>query len=244
MIAEDPKSIEVIKPAVRGRDVRRWTVSWANKYLLFIPWHFPLHHGPSIIGNSNLAESAFKREFPAVYGFLRTHRARLEARNKAETGIRYEWYALQRWAADYHQEFAREKLLWIELVEHGRFAFDDSGMYGEATTFMMTGKSLKYILAVLNSPLSRWYIGQTAPTSGMGTLRWKKVYVEGIPIPKISEAAQRPFVEGVDNILSAKESAPEAEIRELEAALEELVFGLYGLTDEEISQLGLRFQSP
>ena len=124
-------------------------------------------------------------------------------------------------------------MLWIELVDSGRFSYDNSGIYGEATTFLMTGTSLKYLCAVLNSTLIRWFLSQIAPTSGMGTLRWKKVYVETIPIPKISTAKQRPLVRLVDEILAAKAADPEADTDYLEWDIDRLVYDLYGLTEEE-----------
>ena len=233
LIAADPNSMDIIKPVIRGRDIQRYRARWAGKWLINIPWHFPLHSDASIKGVSEKAEELFKKQYPGVYAHLLLHKAALAARNKSETGIRYEWYALQRWAANYHKEFAKEKLLWIELVENGRFAYDDSGIYGEATTFIMTGASLKYLCAVLNASLTRWFLQQMAPTSGMGTLRWKKVYVENIPIPKITAAKQRPFVHLVDQILKAKNADPDADTRHLEWEIDRLVYDLYGLTEEE-----------
>ena len=131
------------------------------------------------------------------------------------------------------EEFSKEKLLWIELVEDGRFAYDNSGIYGEATTFVITGASLKYLCAILNSTLTRWFLQQMAPTSGMGTFRWKKVYVETIPIPQLSAAKQSPFVRLVDEILEAKAADPNADTEPLEWQLDSMVYRLYGLTEEE-----------
>ena len=111
-------------------------------------------------------------------------------------------------------------MLWIELVEDGRFAYDNSGIYGEATTFIMTGECIKFLCGVLNAQLVRWYLGQIAPTSGMGTLRWKKVYVETIPIPRGDAAQQRPLVRLVDRILEAKAANPAADTAELEAEID------------------------
>ena len=104
----------------------------------------------------------------------------------------------------YHEDFTKEKLLWIELVNNGRFAYDNSGCYGEATTFLLTGESIKYLCAVLNAKLIRWFLGKVAPTSGMGTLRWKKVYVERLPIPRITGPRQQHFSRLVDRALMAK----------------------------------------
>ena len=150
--------------------------------------------------------------------------------------VPYKWWQLQ---VDYYnsgayEDFTKEKLFWIELVESGRFAYDNSGIYGEATTFIMTGKDLKYLCAVLNSTLIRWFLQQVAPTSGMGTVRWKKVYVQAIPIPKSSVPKQRPLVRAVDHILAAKNADSSADTGEMERQIDRLVYDLYGLSEEEI----------
>ena len=237
LIEEDLNSAEIIKPILRGRDIQRYQAQWSGLWLwlLNIPWHFPLHLDSSIKGSSVKAEDLFKEQYPAIYQHLLSHKSGLSSRNKSETGIRYEWYALQRWGAKYHKDFKKEKLLWIELVENGRFAYDDSGIYGEATLFMMTGECIKYLCAVLNAKLPQWFLQQVAPTSGMGTLRWKKVYVETIPIPKIPATKQRPFIQLVDCILTAKAADSDADITEQEHEIDRLVYALYGLTGEEIA---------
>ena len=175
----------------------------------------------------------FRKQYPAVYKHLSSHKTALSARNKSETGIRYEWYALQRWAANYHEEFAKEKLLWIDLTEQGRFAYDNQEMFGVNTTFMMTGSSVKYLCAVLNSTLITWYMQNTALNSGMGVTRWIGYTVERIPIPKLSAAKQRPFVRLVERILAEKATDAQADTGELEWDIDRLVYDLCGLTDEE-----------
>ena len=184
-------------------------------------------------------------EFPAVYQHLLQHEEKLKARGQcrysrssgknADYPGQHHWLELDNNPRDsYLDAFAQEKLLWIELVDEGRFSYDNSGIFGEATTFMMTGGgSLKYLCAVLNSKLARWFLSQVAPTSGMGTLRWKKVYVENIPVPKPSAAKQQPFVRLVDRVLDAKAADPNADTSELEEQIDWLVYDLYGLTDEE-----------
>ena len=135
----------------------------------------------------------------------------------------------------YHEEFAEEKLIWIVLVEKGRFAFDESGIYCENSAFMMIGESLKYLCAVLNSKLTGWFLQHTARTSGMGTLQWEKVYVETIPIPKIPTAKQLPFTELVDRILAAKAKDSSTDTSNWETEIDLLVYKLYDLTAKEIA---------
>ena len=215
LIAADPNSAEIIKPVLRGRDIQRYRAKWAGKWL--IDTHNGYGDVPAVTIN----------DFPVVKAHLDKFYPQLEKRrDKGRTP-----YNLRNCA--YHGEFAKEKLIWIELVENGRFAYDDSGIYGEVTTFIMTGAYLKYICAVLNTTLVRWFLQQVAPTSGMGTLRWKKVYVENIPIPQITAADQEPFVKLVDQILKAKDADPDADTSHLEWEIDRLVYDLYGLTEKE-----------
>ena len=217
LIAENPNSADIVRPILRGRDIQRYRAQWAGQYLI------DTHNGYANVPAVNIDD------YPAIRKHLDGFYRQLERRqDKGRTP-----YNLRNCA--FHEEFADEKLLWIELVERGRFAYDDSGIYSEATSFIMTGRYVKYLCAVLNGMLIRWYLQQMAPTSGMGTLRWKKVYVETIPIPKLPATEQRPFIRLVDDILAVKAADPSADTSAPEAEIDRLVYGLYGLDNEEIA---------
>ncbi len=162
LIEEDPKSAEVIKPFLRGRDVKRWRVNFAEQYLIFIPWHFPLHEDSTIVGASEKAEEEFRRLYPAIHGHLSQYKERLVNRNKAETGIRYEWYALQRCAATYWQELAHDKVVLPSIDNKPNFAYDDAGMFGNDKTSVCVSSNVKYLVGILNSPAIWWYLRQIA----------------------------------------------------------------------------------
>src|SRR5690606_3994399 len=104
LIEEDPKSEEIIRSILRGRDIKKYSYDFADLWLIYIPWHFPLHQDSSIKGASQEAENQFRLQFPAIYNHLLNYKEGLSKRNKAETGIRYEWYALQRWGANYWED--------------------------------------------------------------------------------------------------------------------------------------------
>ena len=142
----------------------------------------------------------------------------------------------------YHADFSKEKLLWIELVNRGRFAYDNTGLYGEATTFLLTGGSIKYLCAVLNATLIRWFLEKVAPTSGMGTLRWKKVYVEQLPIPRIPSPSQRPFDQAIDTIVPALPDGTNSDTTDAERKIDQMVYALYGLSASEIAAVERRSQ--
>ena len=233
LIAEDPNSAEIIKPVLRGRDIGRYRSEWAGKWLLFVPWHFPLHLDSSVKGSSVRAEALFQEQYPGVYRYLLKHKLALTSRNRAETGIRYEWYALQRWAADYHEEFAKEKIIWMDMGAWGTFAYEPTETYINNAAYLITGDSLKYICGILNSSLISWYMRNTARTTGMGLTIWHKTYVKRIPIPRVSESDQHRVIALVDEILEAKFTNPDADTWHLETEIDDLVYDLYGLTEEE-----------
>ncbi len=228
LIQQDPNSTDIIKPILRGRDIQRYRAKRLGLYLIAtLPsLSLSIDHYPAI------------REYLSSFGKERleqTGTTLLDGR-KSRKKTSHSWFELQDSTA-YYEEFAKEKLLWIELVESGRFAYDDTGIYGEATTFVMTGEDIKYLCAVLNAKLITWFLQWVAPTSGMGVLRWKKVYVEKIPIPKITVPQQRPFIRLVDSILAAKASDPDADTGAQEAEIDRLVYQLYGLTAEEVAAI-------
>ena len=97
----------------------------------------------------------------------------------------------------------------------------------------MTGHSLKYLCAILNSTLVTWLIRNMAVTTGMGLTQWDKFVVERISIPTIAVSEQRQFVQLVESILSAKADSPSADTTCLENEIDRLVYSLYELSTEE-----------
>lgn len=135
----------------------------------------------------------------------------------------------------YYEEFFNEKLFWIDLSDHGRFAYDDGQTFSVNTVYMISGVSIKYLCAILNSDLITWHMKNTALTSGMGTTRWFAAFVEAIPVPKVSVADQLPLVRLVDDVLKAKAADPSADTSKLEEEIDRMAYMLYGLTESEIA---------
>jgi len=129
LISSDPNAIQIIKPILRGRIIDRYLSSWDGSYIIFIPWHFPINGDNTINGASFKAEKEFSLNFKSVYNHLLSYKENLLKRNSAETGIRYEWYALQRCAATYEDEFKKEKVIWKRIGSSLRFSYSDSEIY-------------------------------------------------------------------------------------------------------------------
>jgi len=188
LILEDPKNKEIIKPLLRGRNIKKFGYEFDDLYVLFIPWHFPLLN-EEVSGASTLAENAFKNEYPSIYRHLSKYKKELSERNESETGIRYEWYALQRAAATYLKEFENPKLVWLSISDKPAFSIDTQKMYVTAPAYILTSKklSLKYLLLLLNSHCMEWYLDKVSSSTGQGTNQWSKIFVEQLPIPVVED---------------------------------------------------------
>ncbi|WP_187919285.1 class I SAM-dependent DNA methyltransferase [Helicobacter pylori] len=240
-MSERERTKELIKPILRGKDIKRYSYEWADLWVIFIPWHFPNTGSPKSMEKN---EQDFSIHYPIIYAHLLSHKDKLLKRNKDETGKRYEWYCLQRWAANYLQDFEKEKIVYGEIVQEPRFYLDNGecglgGFYAEATSFILTGEHLCYLLGMLHSKLITFAFKTFYAGGGLGEsgYRYKKAFIERLPIPQITKS-NKPTADKitalVEQILQAKEKDPKANTQELEKEIDALVYQLYNLTNEEI----------
>jgi type I restriction-modification system DNA methylase subunit len=230
LIASDPSSAEIIKPILRGCDIKRYKTEYEDLWLIFIPWHFPLHKDPMIKGASNEAEKEFFKLHPIVYKHLLRFKDKLADRNKAETGIRYEWYALQRCAATYYEEFEKNMIVWGNLALSSQFAIAEKGTFINAPSTMITPAN-EYLLSVLNSKLGDYYIRKLGVTRNGGYFEYKPIFVEKLPVPIIPSIEQKPFENLVELILTCKQKSENAQT--LEDRIDIMDYKLYELTYSE-----------
>jgi len=233
LIEKSAKNAEIIRPILRGRDIKRYKADFADLWLIYIPWHFPLHADPTIKGASTIAESQFQIQYPDIYSHMLKYKDQLSNRNKSETGIRYEWYALQRFGSIYTDDFSKQKIVWGEISDTSKFAFDLSGYYPEATSFFMTGKHLKYLLGILNSKLGEWLFNQIGTTTGVGTNRWKKYTLEMLLVKVPNQLEEAGITILIDKIICNMNSSHINEIEELNT----LIYSLYDLSEDEIDYI-------
>ena len=242
LIAEDPKSAEIIRPILRGRDIKKYSYDFADLWIIYVPWHFPLHNDSSIKGASQAAEDEFKKQYSAIYNHLLKFKNELSNRNNAETGVRYEWYALQRWGSNYWEDFSKQKIVYIEIMtdnaqdgyEFPCFTYDIQDTVVLNTAYIMTGNEveLKYILAILNSKLGRQLVKYYTVQLQQKQFRMLNQYVSNFPIPKASEERLESFKIKVDRILLHKKNNDDYSIIENELLQE--IYSIFDLSLEEI----------
>lgn len=226
---ERQRTEELIRPILRGRDIKRYGHEWANIWLIYIPWHFPFQFDDSIQGASEKAEIAFKEQYPAVYSHMLQYKEPLSKRNKAETGIRYEWYAMQRWGAKYWEDFNKPKIIFQEIVQSSQFLYDDTIHYMcNDTGRIIVGSHLPFILGVLNSKLffyavKKFYGGGVLGEHG---IRMKHTFFGNFPC--------MPYNRQIEEV--AKELSKNYG-DDLASYADQLIFSAYSLSKEEIFEI-------
>ena len=182
---ERERTAELIRPILRGRDIKRYSYEWANLWLIYIPWHFPYQFDNTIQGASEIAEAAFKKQYPSVYSHMLQFKEPLSKRNKAETGIRYEWYAMQRWGANYSEDFSKPKIVWNRIAAVKQFAKVDAYIYIQDSMHFIIGDKLNYICSVLNSKIIQWLLSMVIGEAAGGNAG-NSDNIWNIPIPFVS----------------------------------------------------------
>jgi type I restriction-modification system DNA methylase subunit len=225
LIAEHKSSAELLKPVLRGRDIKRWTVNFGEQYLIKIessenkihPWSGkPLEE----------AENIFAYTYPAIHERFEHYRKELKERQDQGT---YFWELR---SCKYWGEFNKSKILYQEIATYQRFAFDEFGYYPLKTTFIIPTNELS-LLALLNSSTVLWFLKNICTSIQGGALTMQTIYVQQIPIPSISNS--KPLEAITKQIISILGENPEADVSKLEHQIDQIVYQLYGLTSEEIA---------
>ncbi len=232
---EERKCTEaLIKPILRGKDIKRYSYEWAGE------WVINTHNGYT----SNLK---FKippidiEKYPAIKAHLDSHYDTIATRSdQGDTPYHYRNCA-------YLEDFEKEKIVYGEIVQEPRFYLDNGEcelgyFYAEATSFILTGEHLRYLLGMLHSKLITFAFKTFYAGGGLGEsgYRYKKAFIERLPIPQITPQNQKlahKITDCAKAILEAKEKDPKANTQELEKEIDALVYQLYNLTDEEIKTI-------
>ena len=242
LIAEDPGSKEIIKPFLAGRDIKRYQEPHSEKFLIFAK------RGIDI------------KNYPAILKHLENYKAQLTPKPKGWIGIEwkgrkpgsYKWYEIQD-AVDYAEEFEKPKIIIPAIANVASYTLDEASHFSNDKTTIIPVNDL-YLLGLLNSKLLDYYIKSIASTKQGGYYEYKPMYLSKIPIKMINESdkaekqMQGEIIRIVEHIitlhtelsvckLADRVDQIKSQINHFEIKINELVYRLYGLTEEEISIL-------
>jgi len=227
IVARNAAAKAIIQPFLQGRNIRRFSVTSQNAFLIYT------HHGVDM------------RRYPAVLDHLKPFKKRLERRATTQ-----EWYELQQPQFAYKKLLEGPKIVFPDIATTCRFARDDSGLFGANTVYFIPSDDAR-LLAILNSRVAFFFFIRTCAAlegTGAAYLRFFGQYLEKFPIPpedRLPKRRREKLVELVDLIEDLhkrldKSRTPHDKTqlqRQIEATdrqIDQLVYELYELTDEEI----------
>jgi len=225
LVNQDPISTEIIRPVIVGRDLRKYTLEFKERYLIWTYIGVPI------------------KKYPAVYQHLKKYEQALQKRwDKGN-----HWWELR--TCDYYEKFFEPKIIYPDIATNCRFVVDTEGYLSTNTTYFIPGNDL-YLLGILNSKLAYFYFSIVcAGLEGGGTtyLRFFGQYLENFPviIPSQNPKEASNLTAFVERMLVLHKQLAAAntpnekamlqrQIESTDAQIDALVYGLYGLTEEEI----------
>jgi adenine-specific DNA-methyltransferase len=217
LIAEDPRSAELIKPWLRGRDIGKWKAEWASLYVIFT------RRGTDI------------KKYPAIKRHLEQFRVDLEPKksDKDKKGRKpgtYKWFEIQDNIA-YHEEFEKAKIVYPNITKTNIFAYDTTGVLTNQKCFIIPTTDI-YLVAILNSKLATQWFHSTLPLLRGGFFEPSAIFMEHFPVFPATDSQKAPIIERVQKILADPDSPA---VPRLADEIDKLVHELFGLTEEEIA---------
>lgn len=221
LIAKDSKSKEIIKPILRGRDIKRYQASFADLWLIttFPALRIDIDNYPVV---KEYLEGFLPKIKQTGESFVNSDSK--EEKSRKKTGN--QWFETQD-QISYYQEFNKEKIIYPNMTSLLPFYYDTGKILTNQKCFILTGESLKYLVSLLNSPLFKFAFKDNFPMLMGQTYELSKVFFDKIPLLKLSEPEQKPFEILVDYILLGKETTLKLQTAYFEQLIDGLVFELY-----------------
>ncbi len=214
LISDDQSSREILKPFLRGRDVKRWQIENQDLWLIFT------RRGIEI------------NKYPAIKNYLYQYKKQLMpgVKDGRKPGS-YKWYEIQDNIA-YWREFEQPKIVYPNICKRNEFAWDEDGYYFNQKTFIIPDAT-KYLLGILNSSVIGWLFNKLLAKLQNGYFEPSALFMKDFPIPVTTDIHEIETL--VNEILLGQALNNNTDVSDLEHRIDQIVYQLYGLTPEEIS---------
>lgn len=222
LLSEDPNSAQLIFPYLRGRDVKRWIVTWADLYVIAFPhgFHEQLCEYPAVLRHLSRFENDLKNR-----GQCKT------SRGGSSIG-QHHWLELDNNPkSSYLEEFRKTKIVIPAISGRNNIAVDTAGYISNNKTSFLASPDAEYLAAVLNSRVALWFARQVFATKQNSFLDFEPRYSGQWPIPPASPSDK----EKLSGLARRAVKAAGAELLEIEEEINRIVYRLFALTPEEIA---------
>lgn len=224
LLEEDNSIKDYFLPILRGKDIEKYWYNFKGYYII------NTNNG---IKKKNIKPIELNNhDHSALLNYFETFGDKFKSRGEKGDN----WYNLRNCA--YFDLYKQPKILYSDITKDGgKFYFDEYGFYSNDTAFMIYSKDiplLKHVTAILNSNFGSYiykecYCGGLLGDKG---LRYKKEFLQNVPIPNISTR----LVNCVDELIKIKKSMVMVNEMEYEFInkIDHLVYRLYNLTYDEV----------
>ncbi len=181
LIKIDPKSEQIIRPLLRGRDIKRYSYDFAEIFLIttFPSLNIDIELYPAV------------KEHLRSFGYDRLkqtgeHNSRKKTSNK--------WFETQD-SIGYWEDFYKQKIVWARLMRIAksddtsfpRFSIVPDGYFTVDSLCFIVGEHLEYLLHLLNSKVAAYYFFNNIAILDNGGMQMRQQYIENFPIPEIDQ---------------------------------------------------------
>ena len=221
LVKEDSKSSEIIKPILRGEDIKAYVPQWKDRWIIAT---FP-------------ALKLNIEDYPAVKKYLLNYKDRLEPKPKGYDGKwkgrksgSYKWFEIQD-AISYHAEFNKPKIIYPNMTKYLPFVYDKGSFFTNQKCFIITGHHLSYLTAFLNSKLFRFAFRECFPELLGDTRELSKIFFENVRVKPIDDLQNNIFSNLVNRIAVLKKRGED--FIALEEEIEKHLSTIYSLSAED-----------
>jgi hypothetical protein len=238
----DSNNKSLLKPLLRGRDIQKFVPEYKDLWLIYIPKGFTINLSAEAANNATReslpkpkkipTEAAwilFKEHYPTIAQQLLPHKTIAEKRSDFGD---YWW---EQRACNYLDDFEKPKIIYPNMTKYLPFVIDyQEHYYHNDKTFHMISDKTDWLGTFFNSKLFNYCFRNNFPELLGGTRELRKVFFEKIPVKQILKEEELPLSQLLNQIITIKKSNPNTSTSVLESEIDRIIYGLYGLTEEEI----------
>ena len=222
---ERKRTAELIRPILRGRDIKRYGYNWAGLYLIatFPSRHYDIEKYPAV--KNYLLGFGIERLEQTGKSHI-VNGEKIKARKKTNN----KWFETQD-SISYWEDFSKPKIMYPNMTKYIPFYFDEKNFLQNDKSFMITGKHIAYLTAFLNSSIFKFCFLDKFPELQGGTRELRKIFFDKIPVLKVSDKENEIFKSLITDIQDDYK-------KEKAILIDERLFELYGLSKEERITIG------
>ena len=222
---ERTRTAELIRPILRGRDIKRYGYNWAGLYLIatFPSRHYDIEKYPAV------------KNYLLSFGIERLEQTGKEhnvngEKIKARKKTNNKWFETQD-SISYWEDFSKPKIVYPNMTKYMPFVYDEANFLTNQKCFIVTGQCMAFLTAFFNSSLFKFCFRDSFPELQGGTRELSKIFFDKIPVLQVSDSINETFRHIVNKIQASY-------TKEQARNIDNMLFDLYNLTADERKVIG------